>query len=46
MELWASQGYVGETGELTLAANSYALGGLKAMERMIDMIDEMKEDEQ
>lgn len=45
MEAWARGAYVGETAELTLAANTAALGGVKVLDQVIDHIEEAGSDE-
>lgn len=41
MEAWAASAYVGETAELTLAANTAALGGVKLLQQVIDSIEDI-----
>jgi hypothetical protein len=46
MELWAREGYIGETGEVTLQANAKALGGVAALNQLIDGIEGLLESEE
>lgn len=41
MEAWAAGAYVGETADLTLAANTAALGGVKLLSQVIESIEDM-----
>lgn len=41
MEMWASEQFVGETSELTLAANTAALGGMRVLDQVIEQIEAM-----
>jgi hypothetical protein len=45
MEMWAGEKFVGETAELTLAANTAALGGMRLLNQVIDQIEAMGEEE-
>ena len=39
LETWAQEGYVKETGELTLQANAKALGGIAVLNQIQDVVE-------
>jgi hypothetical protein len=40
MEAWASEAYVGESSEATAIANAAALGGMRVLKSIIELIEE------
>lgn len=45
MLAWANGVFVGDTAELTLAANTAALGGIKTLNQIVSLIEDMGSEE-
>lgn len=42
LELWAREGYIGDSAEQSSLANAKALGGISVLDQVIEKITEMK----
>ena len=45
MEIWASEGYIGTSGEGTLLQNATAIGGIRMLDQAIGIIEGFLESE-
>ena len=45
MEIWATEGYIGTSGEQTLQQNATALGGIRVLDQAIGIIESYLESE-